>query len=228
MVCSGRMLALAELLHVGQVQRALGRGALALAAHHTVDIPEDPQALGDDWVGPEDAAAGEVGLEALEDDHIGRDDQEGARVVVQLLAHGVEVLPGDGKRHHLGLAGARRHLGAVAREAAVGGQAQVAARRGEALQQVGARARSSDLVDIDQRLDGPALRVVVGEARAVGQAVVGAEPVVEQQARRLDHAAVAVLASRADLLPQRGHARRGAQAAAHIEKRVHQCRRRGR
>ena len=38
-----------------------------------------------------------------------------------------------------------------------------------------------DLVEVDQRFDGVALGVVVRELAAVGEAVVGEEPVVQQQ-----------------------------------------------
>ena len=73
---------LVELLDVGEVQRAQGAGPLAFAAHVAVEVPVDAQLVGDDGIGAEDAPAGEVGAQPLEDDHVGRDQQEGPGVVV--------------------------------------------------------------------------------------------------------------------------------------------------
>ncbi len=55
-------------------------GLLALAPQHAVKVPEDFQGLGDQGIrpDPEDPAPRKIGLEPLEDDHIGRNQKEGS------------------------------------------------------------------------------------------------------------------------------------------------------
>src|SRR5207247_4942845 len=106
--------ALVELLDVGKVEGALGAGALALAAGVAIEVPVDGELGRDDGVGAEDAAAGEVAAQALEDDDVGGDQEEGLGVGGGVFEDGVEVLPGDGEGHDLGLAAAGGHLDAVA------------------------------------------------------------------------------------------------------------------
>ena len=173
-------LPLVELLHVGQIQRAERACPLAFAAHVALEIaPEDFHFRRHDGVGAEDAPAFEICPQALEHDHVRRDQQERLGEVVARLRHRVEKLPGDGQRHDFGLAAAGRHLHRVAGEVVVLQKPQIAA-RGERLDEALVPPHLGDLVEINQRLDGFALEVVVGELAAVRQPVVGVEPVVQQ------------------------------------------------
>ena len=173
-----RVLPLVHLLDVGQVQRPRGPGPLAL--RRACSIGESQKIRSSSGItgsADEDPAAAEVGSQPLEDDDVGGDDQEGPGVVVARLGHGVEVLPGDGQRHHLRLAAAGRHLDAVAGEVVVLQELQVRP-AGEGFEQPLLPAHLDDLEQVDERFDGVPLGVVVGEAPAVRQAVVGEEPVV--------------------------------------------------
>ena len=80
------------------------------------------------------------------------------------LGDGVEVLPGDGERHDLRLAAAGRHLDGVASEVVVLEDVDAGHGR-ESLDEIAVPTDALDLVEIDERLDGLALRVVVPERR---------------------------------------------------------------
>ena len=129
-VVLGCVVAFVKLLDVGEVDRTLRAGALSVPAHVGFHIPIQLQLRRDDRVCPEDAATAKVELEPLEHDHVGRDDQAGLGVLGVVLQHRVEVLPGDSKAHHLGLAAAGRHLEAVAGEIVVLEQPELAAQCG--------------------------------------------------------------------------------------------------
>ena len=148
----------------------------------------------------------EVGTQTLEDDNVWGDDQERPGVVVAALGHSVEILPGDDQAHHLGLAAPSGHFDAVAGEVVVLQQLQVLP-AGESLQQALLPPHPRHLIQVDERFDGVLLRVVVGEAAAVGQTVMGVEPPVEQAPRCVRRAAVAVAPPGLDPLAQGRDAR---------------------
>ena len=156
---------LVELLDVGQVERTLRAGPLAVAAHVEVQVPEDAQLRRDNGIGAEDAPAGEVGAQPLEDDDVRREEQEGRGVIVPSFGDGVEVLPGDGERHDLGLAAAGGHLDGIASEIVVLEDVD-AGHIGVPLDEIAMTANPLDLEEPDQRLDGFALCVVVRERAA--------------------------------------------------------------
>jgi hypothetical protein len=54
---------------------------LALTTHDTIEVPKDAELFGTDGIFPEDVAVSEIGLEAFQDDYVGRDDQESLGVV---------------------------------------------------------------------------------------------------------------------------------------------------
>ena len=185
-------LALVELLHVRQIKRAERACPLAFAAHVALEVaPEDFHFRRHDRIGAENATAFEIRPQALEHDHVRRDQEKRFGKVVARLRHRVEELPGNGQRHDLGLAAAGRHLHGVAGEVVVLQQAQIAT-RGEGLDQALVPPHLGDLVEIDQRLDRFALEIVIGELAAVRQPMIGVEPVVQQDARGVADALVAV------------------------------------
>ncbi len=181
--------ALVNLLDIGQVQRALRPGPLAFAAQVALEVPEDAQLFGNHRVVNEDAAAGEVGSQPLEDDDVGSEQEERLCVIVARLGDGVEILPGDGQRDDLRLAAAGRHLDAVAGEVVELQQFQVGA-QGERFDERLLAADFGDFVEVNERFDGVALGEVVGETATAGQAAVGEEPVVEEAARGVGGAGV--------------------------------------
>ena len=181
LVVGGRVGALVELLDVGEVQRALGTGAFGVPAHVTFHIPIEAEFRRDDGIDAEDAPAREVALEALEDDDVGGDQEAGPGIVGVVLHHSVEVLPDHGQRCHFGLAAAGRHFEAVTGVVVVLEEAQLSAHGlGVGFDEGFVAARLGHFVEEDECFHGLALEGVVAEFEAVGQAVVGAEPVGEQ------------------------------------------------
>ena len=199
------VLALVELLHVRQIKRAERACPLAFAAHVALEIvPIDFHLRRNDRIGAEDATSLEIRPQPLEHDHVRRDQEEGFGEIVARLRHRIEELPGDRKRHDFRLAASRRHLHAVAREIVVLQQAQIAP-SGEGLDQALVPPHLGDFVEIDQRLDGFALEIMVGELPAVRQPVVGIEPIVQQDACGVGDPLVAAFAPRFDLFADAGH-----------------------
>ncbi len=122
---------------------------LTIAAHAISHIPKFFQFLRDNGVHSKDVPGGKVALQALQDDDIGRNDEEGFGVVLLgLFQNGVQVLPGNCQGHHLGFAGAGCHLDAVARKLVINERAHILWQR-KGLQQGFAATRFSNFVDID-------------------------------------------------------------------------------
>jgi hypothetical protein len=69
-----------------------------------------------------------------------------------------------------------------------------------------------DFEEIDQRLDGLALEIVVGKLASARQPVIRMKPVVQQDARGVGYALAAAVAPRRDFLADAGHAGRGRDA----------------
>src|SRR5271166_6346086 len=68
---------LVELLDIREIQSALRAGPLWVATHVEVHFPKDPKLRRDDGVCLENPAATEVRPQALKDDDVRRDDEEG-------------------------------------------------------------------------------------------------------------------------------------------------------
>jgi len=199
---------LIELLDVGEKQRPFAVRPLAFATHHTVQIPEDAQLLRNDGVNLEDSAAGKVCLKSFQHDDIRRDEQKCFGVVLsglRVLTNRVQKLPGYDERHHLGLTGAGGHFDAVAGELIVGRQANTPEVLRVALQECLACPDLLELPDEDQALDRSLLGGVVLEGAAGGQAVVGLEPVVQEQSGGVGGAFVAARRPGGDRLADCGN-----------------------
>jgi hypothetical protein len=117
----------------------------------------------------EDLQAVEIGAEPVEDDDVGRDDEEVARESGVGLVAPVKEAPRDQEREDLGLAGAGREFEHVARPV-LGKHAARYGAGGVEADQVVAVAGAADLVEPDDSFDGLALGEVVAELgeRAVG------------------------------------------------------------
>ena len=197
--------ALVELVDVRQVQRAQGSAPLAFPTHVTLEVPEDPQVVGDDRVDMEDAASLEVRPEPFEHDDVRGEHQERPGEVVAGLGQGVEVLPGDRQGHDLGLAAARGHLDAITREFIVLEQREILPGR-ERLDQLLLAPDPGHLVEVDQGFHGMLLEIVILEPASVGEAVVGMEPPVQQAMCRVARARVTAPTPGIHLVADRRHA----------------------
>ncbi len=201
--------ALVELLHVGQIQRTERPCPFPFAAHVALEIaPEDLQLRRNDGIGAENAAALEIRPQALEHDHVRGNQQKRLREIIARLRHCIEKLPGDGERHDLCLAATGRHLHGVAGKVVVLQEPQIAA-CGIGLDEALVPPHRGDLEQIDQRLDGFALEIMVGKLAPARQPVVGMKPVVQQDARGVGYALAAIVAPGGDLLADARHAGRG-------------------
>ena len=196
-----------QLLNVREVQGSLGAGTLAVAAHITVQVPEDAQFSRDDRIGVKDAPAGKVRTQSFEHDDIRRQQQERSGIVLATFSDGVEVLPGDRQCHDLGLAATRRHLDGVAGEL-IELQHVDARHGGVAFDQVTMTADTFDLEQVDQRFNGLPLGRVVGEESSAGRPVVGCKPVIEKQLGGLGRALVLAITPFGHGLADCRHARR--------------------
>src|SRR5262249_814791 len=103
------------------------------------------------------------------------------------------------------------HFDAVASKIIVSQQTQIAP-GGEGLHQGLVPPYLCDFIEVDQRLDGLALEVVVGKFPAVRQAVIGVEPIVKQDARGTADSLVSAIGPGFDLFADAGDQRRGADA----------------
>lgn len=188
-----------KLVYIRDVERSCGGGAFAIAANVAVEIPEGLKRRGYHRVGAKDTPSLEVVGEALKHDDIGRDKQEGLRVVGIAFGYRVHILPNDSESHHLRFAASRRHFKAVAREEVVLQEAQVVALC-ERLKQFFLTAHLHNLIEVDKRLYGVSLAVVIAEGSAVTP-MVSAEPPVEKRSRRARRALVPLFAPLRNRLP---------------------------
>ena len=162
---------------------------------------------GNDGIRLKDASAGEVDPQALEDDDVGGKEEEASGVVVEPFGDGVEVLPGDGKGHHLGLAASCCHLDGVAGEVVVLEDVD-AGHCGVPFDQIAMAADVLHLEEIDHGFDRVPLGVVVREGTAIGHPVIRREPVVEEQLGGLGRTLVLAVTPLGNGLADGGHARR--------------------
>lgn len=73
--------ALVKLLDITQEKHAFRVRPLTLAPHHAIEVPEDIEFFRTDRVLAEDSSGGEIGLQALQHDHVRRDQQKGLGVL---------------------------------------------------------------------------------------------------------------------------------------------------
>ena len=118
----------------------------------------------EDGVVEENTEPVEVGAEAIEDDNVGRDNEEISRERGIALVEAVEETPRDEERKNLGFAGAGREFEHVARPV-LGEHAARHGTGGVKADQVVFVAGTADLVEPDDRLDGLALSEVVAKRR---------------------------------------------------------------
>ncbi len=168
---------------------------------------------------PKNLPAFKIGAQSVEHNDIRRENQKRFGIFGGVAAHGVRKLPDDAERHDKRFAAAGRHFDAIAGEVVLRepGEAQVGVEYGVSFQQVGATAHLRDFVEIDQRFDGLALRVVIAKQAGQRQAVLGLKPEVQQFPRHVGRARVIALAPLADGLADRRNARRGCQAFLDVQ-----------
>lgn len=167
---------LIELLDVGQVENAPGRGRGDLTLVDAKEIPVGFPFRRDEAIFAEDLIVPESFIEAVEDDEVGGDQDELRSVTASVLGteEVVEVLPDDGHGHDEGLAGARRHFEAVLRPVVGRGVEREAdaevARKGIKI------VVSADFVNVDEGFDGFPLSAPEAEFAFVGEEMVLLEP----------------------------------------------------
>src|SRR5713226_2255813 len=182
-----------KLLNVGEKKHAVCRGAFSIATHDTIELPGNFEFSWDEWIKIEDAPALKIAFQPFIDDDVGGNNQERFGVVIFVLTHCIEVLPGNRQRHHFRFAAACSHFCAIAGELIIGGQAYLATGGNIMLQEIFTRANLCNFVDIDKRFYSFALGIVVLEQLPIRQFVIGKKPVVEQSSGGVGNSLVAAI-----------------------------------